>query len=217
MEMSHGYKISIERDVATGFYKLPKSINTFSVVLEVFYEIKNLEDFTHFRRNFPPEWIYISAVKLKNISLWRDMFFWIFQYHEIYDRSFFKRMWEVQIQTKDDFLKNIESIYYSILNWWLDYDPELDMSVTFSKKDIAYVIKNYCSNSAIEICNSKLNIHPTERRWTINKVLFYRATKENKYTEKMFDDYMEWRNSKRLAQDFIKYFETMGINDISHN
>lgn len=208
MEMSHGYKISIERDVATGFYKLPKSINTFSVVLEVFYEIKNLEDFTHFRRNFPPEWIYISAIKSKNIQLWRDMFSWIFQYHEAYDKSFFKRMWEVDIQSKNDFLKHMDSIYYSILDGWLEYNSEFDMSVTFSKESITQVIKKYCSVSAVDACNKKLSIHPTERRWTINKVLFYRATKENNYTEKMFDDYMEWRNSKRLAEDFLLYTGT---------
>jgi len=109
----------------------------------------------------------------------------------------------------------MDLLYEAIIERWLPYDPEFDMSVTFSNENISEVIKKYCSNEAVEKCNNPLSIHPTERRWTINKVLFYRATPENKYIEKMFDDYTEWRNSKRVAEDFIKLFLFNWINMIS--
>jgi hypothetical protein len=206
MQLSPGYNQSIQREVAKGFWRLPKEINTFRIVQEVFQEIKVLEDFTHFRRNFPPEWTYIPAIRMRDKKTWEIMFWWVYEYHKNYDESFFIRLHEKDIQTKDDFWKYMDLLYETIIDRWLPYDPEFDMSVTFSNESVSEVIKKYCSNEAIEKCNNPLSIHPTERRWTINKVLFYRATPENKYTEKMFDDYTEWRNSKRVAQDFIRYF-----------
>lgn len=211
MKLSKKYELWINNSQANWFWKLDKQINTYLKVVEIFSNIQNLNDFVHFRRNYPPEWIYIPAIRLDDKYLWKSMFWWIYLYHEKYDKSFLNRMEKMQINNQKMFLEYMEDIYSRILQWWLEFDPEFDMSIIFSKEDTLYVIKNYCSNEAVQKCNAKLDIHPTERRWTINKVLFYRATNENKFTEKMFDDYTEWRNSKRVAYDFINYLFNKNI------
>jgi len=203
--LSPHYAEIIQRDDAKWFYWLDASKNTFEILLGIFHTIQNLDDFTHFRRNFPPEWIYIPAVRMQDIVLWNTMFSWVFSYHTEYDASFSKRMSEIWVHTENDFLSHMKNVYRKILDGWLPYEENFDMSVTFCNESVSDIIKKYCSPEAIQSCNKSLKIHPTEQRWTINKVLFFRATKENNYTKKMFDDYMEWKNSKRVAEDFIRY------------
>lgn len=183
------------------------NINSFELVLNIFNHIENISDFENFRRNFPPEWVYIPAVRLGNIKLWEVFFNYIYEYHIKNDQSFVIRMNEINIKNKNEFIAYMLNIYYEIINWWLDYDPWSDMSTTFCKENIVKVIKEYCSEKVINEFNNDMEIHPIERRWAINKVLFYHATLQNKYVDKMFDDYNEWKNTKRLAKDFLNYLD----------
>ncbi len=182
------------------FYK-SKRINTFLMVLDIFNSVRNIYDFTHFRRNFPPEWIYIPAIKLKDKRLWLDIWKYIFIYHRKYDPNFNRKF------DKRKFVDLILRYYYKILNeWWLDYEYWNDLTVTFNKGDLKYVIKNYCNRHRIENFNKNVVIHPIEQFWCINKILFYRATKENWYCTKIIDSYEEWKNTKRVCIDFLNYF-----------
>ena len=174
------------------------SVNTFIMVLDIFNNIANLDDFTHFRRNFPPEWIYIPAVRLKNENLWIDFFKYVRKYHIKFDKNF------KDIEEKEfvDILKD----YYKIINeWWLDYEEWNDITVTFNKNSITYILKNFCSIDKVNEFNKDILIHPIEVYGSINKVLFYRATKENNYCDKIIDIYEEWKNTKRLCKDFLEY------------
>lgn len=109
---------------------------------------------------------------------------------------------------KDEFINYINDMYEKILlYWWIDYVEWQDLTVTFCNEPILDIINKYCSNNSIENFNKYVFIHPIERKWSINKVLFYRATKENKFVDKMFDDYQEWKNTKRIASDFLDYLD----------
>lgn len=185
------------------------NINSFELVLNIFNHIENISDFENFRRNFPPEWIYIPAVRLGDIKLWELFFNYTYEYHIKNDQSFVIRMNDINIKNKIDFIDYMLDIYNKILSWWLEYDPWSDMSTTFCKENITKIIKEYCSEKVINEFNNDMEIHPIERRWAINKVLFYHATLQNKYVDKIFDDYNEWKNTKRLAKDFLNYLDKL--------
>ncbi len=204
--LSNNYKYICNLYWWNWFSNLPNSINTFERVIYIFEKISCYNDFEHFRRNFPPEWIFIPSIRLKRKDLWVSFFKYIYIYHKKNDINFLIRLKEKGIFWSEGFTEYMESLYYNILKWWLDYDEDSDLTITFSKYTTKYIIKNYCTFKKVDLFNKKINIHPVEIRWVINKVLFYRATIENNFADKMFDDYPEWKNSKRLAKDFLKYY-----------
>ena len=174
-------------------------INTFIMVLDIFNNIVNLDDFTHFRRNFPPEWIYIPAIRLRDKQLWLKFWKYIKKYHNKFDENFIKISEEDYINLMINYYNNI------IINWWLDYEIDYDITVTFNKNNISHVLKNYCNIDEINRFNKNVLIHPIEVYGSINKVLFYRATIENNYCNKIIDIYEEWKNTKRICKDFLNY------------
>ena len=110
------------------------------------------------------------------------------------------------IESKKSFMHELEKKYDEII-WYggMTYDKDEDLTVTFCRENTFQVIQKYCATKKINEFNTDVIIHPLERKWSINKVLFYRATQQNNYSDKMLDDYDEWKNTKRLCQDFIKY------------
>ena len=187
-------------------FHYPSTINSFEVILDVFHAIQDKSDFQHFRNNFPPEWIYIPAIKLRNKKLWLQIFEYIYEYHLNNDQKFADVMSKKMIESKKSFMHELEKKYDEII-WYggMTYDKDEDLTVTFCRENTFQVIQKYCATKKINEFNTDVIIHPLERKWSINKVLFYRATQQNNYSDKMLDDYDEWKNTKRLCQDFIKY------------
>lgn len=207
MTVSVKYKSVLEKyNWANNASSQSENINSFLVVLDVFNTINTKDDFKHFRRTFPPEWIYIPAARFKNIELWLKIFDYIYDYHLSNDENFKNEMCNSWIKNKVDFLKQAEENFNKIQEWGLDYVDGQDITVTFCKESTQDIIKKYCSGHYIDNYNKWIKIHPIERKWSINKVLFYKATKKNKYNEKMLDDYEEGKNTKRVCKDFLEYY-----------
>ena len=202
MNLSYEYKFVLEKhNWANNSFHQNEFLNSFLIVLEVFNSIKTKGDFKHFRNNFPPEWIYIPAVRLKNKMLFLQVWKYIYYYHFDNDNNFDKK------QTLKNYLNHLNYIYEDIiLNWWLEYNSWMDMSVTFCKEPLIDILKKYCSKDEITRYNKWIDIHTIEVYWSINKVLFFRATRENKLNEKIIDIYEEWKNTKRICKDFLKYY-----------
>lgn len=208
--LSREYEFLINNNWWNWFNCLPDNINSFERLLNIFKSISNKDDFKHFRRNFPPEWLYIPATRVKNKELWLDLFSYIYDYHMENDEDFKGEMSSIWIKNKIDFIAFSEETYNRIQSGWLDYEKWQDLTVTFCKEKTQDIIKKYCSGKSIDDFNVWIKIHPIERKWSINKVLFYRATNENKYNEKMFNDYEEWKNTKRVCKDFLEYYYKKG-------
>ena len=128
------------------------------------------------------------------------LFSYIFDYHKENDVKFVQK-------DKEKFMYLMSIYYEKILSWWLEYMEWNDLSITFCKWNIKDIIRKYCSTKTVEEFNKDIYIHPIERKWSINKILFYRSTKQNKFVNKMFDDYPEWKNTKRIAKDFLDYLD----------
>lgn len=205
--LSSQYQSKIDQLESNGFCNFPKQVNTFAVLLDIFSKVSSLEDFIHFRRNFSPEWIYIPAIKMNNFSLWIRIFWYIYDYHVLYDATFIARLDESNLWTKEHFLNHLKQLYKLIIcEWGIDYSPDFDLAVTFCKEDIISIIKKYCTEKKILSYNAEFHIHPIERKWSINKILFFRSLPTNSLIEKMFVDYDEGANTKRLATDFLSYY-----------
>jgi len=157
--------------------------NLFMLMTDEFEKIKNKEDFTNFYTKY--NWVYylLWISKLKNKILWDTYFDWIFKMNSLNNR--------------EDFNKKLDDFFLDIQN---------GNSIEPTEKDGDFDIKFFTNTlpltEGLEACNilKEADKYFTDIVSCKDKIYFYRANDENKYCDKIIDQF-----KKRICNDFLEY------------
>lgn len=173
-------------------------LNTFKDSYEEFLKLNSYNDYKNWYNKFWNDLFIWFLIKLNDLDSYKK--FWLYQYEYYISKKnayFLKNMQEKNISNGNEFVDSM-SIYFSKIK-----DIKKLSEVNY-EGDIFVIYNSLSIQDALIACEKLKNDKPLEYWNDSNscedKAYIFRATKENKYCEKVSDTY-----KTKLCNDFLNY------------